>query len=399
MTTADRFESISVGDRAEVRHTIGPADLNTFAALTGDDNPLHMDEAFAAATSMGHRVVHGMLTASFISTIIGTRLPGPGALWFEQSLRFLAPARIGEAILVTAEVLHKSPATRVLTIRTRVSGEGGRELVDGEAKVKVVETEQTRQPEQDPGRAGDAVVITGASRGIGAAIAGALAAAGRPVVINYRTRAEDAERIAHAIRDAGGTAEPIRADVSDPDQVAAMFDQARRTVGEPLGVVNNASPRITPTPVTDLAWHEVQHQIDVQVRGAFEVSRAALPAMLAAGRGRIVNITSQVVDGVPPAQWAGYTAAKAALVSLTRSMALELGPRGVRVNAVSPGMTPTDLTADLPERARMVAKMQTPTRRLARPDDIAGVVAFLMSDAADHITGQTVRVGGGAVMA
>lgn len=395
----DRFAEISVGDRAEVRHTIQAANLDTFATLTGDNNPLHMDEDYASRTPMRQRVVHGMLTASFISTIIGTKLPGTGSLWFEQSLRFIAPARIGEAIVVTAEVLHKSPANRVLTLRTRVTGEGGRELVDGEAKVKVVESEHAdeKKAESDTDRL-DPVIVTGASRGIGAAIAGALARAGHPVIVNFRSSEADAERITRLIREDGGEAEAVRADVSDPDQVAAMFDRARAAIGEPLAIVNNASPAIDGKPLTDLAWHEIQRHLDVQVRGAFETSRAAVPAMIEAGRGRIVNITSLVADGVPPAQWTAYTMAKAALTSLTRSMAAELGPRGVRVNAVAPGMTMTDLIADLPERAKMVAKMQTPTRRLARPDDVASAVVYLLGDGADHVTGQTLRIGGGAVM-
>lgn len=396
----DRFESISVGDRAEVRHVIRARDLDTFAGLTGDDNPLHMDDEFAASTPLKQRVVHGMLTASFISTIIGTKLPGEGSLWFEQSLRFLSPARIGEEIVVTAEVLSKSESQRVISIRTRVHGEAGRELVDGEAKVKVVESSSEPEPAKSDEPEAGVVLITGGARGIGASIARRLASEGYRVAVNYRSSEEAAFGLLESIEQHGGQAMAIRADITDADQVAEMFDEIRRRLGSaPLRLINNASPAIDPTPIKDLSWNGIQKQIDVQVRGAYLATRAALPSMIEAKQGCIVNLSSIVADGVPTPGWSAYTLAKAALGSLTKSLAVELGPAGIRVNAIAPGMTMTDLVADLPERAKQVAKMQTPTRRLAMPDDIAGVVSFLLSDAAAHVTGQTIRVAGGAVMA
>ena len=126
--------------------------------------------------------------------------------------------------------------------------------------------------------------------------------------------------------------------------------------------------------------------------------QACLPLLLEQGSGCIVNIGSIYADNVPPLKLAHYTMAKAALAALTRSLAAEYGPKGIRVNTVSPGMTSTDLIADVPEKVKMVTKMQTPLRRLAEPRDIAGVVAFLFDPRARHITGHNLRVAGGVVM-
>ncbi len=134
----DRFEDIQEGDTAEVTHMIVEADLETFVRLTGDDNPLHVDPQYAQRTQYGDRIVHGMLAASFISTVIGTRLPGPGALWFEQHLRFAAPTRVGDTIRVVARVKHKSDALRVLVLDTTVYNQMDETLIEGEAKVKVL---------------------------------------------------------------------------------------------------------------------------------------------------------------------------------------------------------------------------------------------------------------------
>ena len=142
--SADRFEAIREGDEAELFHLITSQDVEAFVQLTGDDNPIHVDEAFAATTTFQRPIVHGMLTASFLSTMIGTKLPGHGSLWFEQRLRFLAPVRVGERIRVWAKVRHKSPGLRVVVLETCVFKEDGQKVIDGEAKVKMIEAGQSR---------------------------------------------------------------------------------------------------------------------------------------------------------------------------------------------------------------------------------------------------------------
>jgi 3-oxoacyl-[acyl-carrier protein] reductase len=393
--SSDRFDEIAVGDEAEVVRTVTADDVATFARLTGDDNPLHMDEAFAAATTFRKRVVHGMLTASFLSTVIGTKLPGPGALWFEQQLRFLAPVRIGERVTVRARVLSKSAAARIITLATDVFAGNGRPVITGEAKVKVLRPEAKRQ---DVGHKRDAVIISGGSRGIGAAVARALAADGHPVVVGFAASGASADEVASGIRSSGGSAIAVAADVRDPDAIRGLVARAAGEFGAIGGVVHCASPPIGAVAFADLDWSAVRDQLDVQVQGAFRLCKEVLPHLVAAGGGSIVTIGSTATDNVPPPRWMPYCIAKAALVSFTKSLAVELGPLGIRVNCVAPGMTETDLIADLPEKAKMLAKVQTPLRRLATPEDVAGAVAFLFGSRAAHVTGEVLRVCGGASM-
>ena len=395
----DRFESLRVGDEAEIFHTITSADIDTFAHLTGDTNPLHMDEAFAAKTSLSKRVVHGMLTASFISTIIGTRLPGEGALWYEQSLKFLTPVRIGERIRVWAKVKQKSRAQRILTIETNVySDNNNRTVIEGVAKVKVLEPEEKKEISGLKKTKG-AVIVTGASRGIGAAIAKELASSGHPVIINYLKDHASAENTVAQIRENSGLALPYQADVAEEASVNEMVQCARDEFGVLDGVVNNASSTLETLDFLQLSWENVQLHLDVQIKGAFHLCRAVVPFLLENKHGSIVNIASIYADNVPPLKLLPYSLAKSALISFSRSLAVELGPKGVRVNCVSPGMTQTDLLANTPEKAKMITKMQTPLRSLAAPEDTANAVAFLFSRKARHITGEILRVCGGAVMA
>jgi 3-oxoacyl-[acyl-carrier protein] reductase len=391
----DPFERISPGDEAEIFHTITAADVAAFSALTGDDNPLHMDDAFAASTNFQERVVHGMLTASFISTIIGTKLPGRGAMWFEQRTQFLSPVRIGERIRVLARVLHKSAAQRVVVLQTEVYGNDGRKVIDGEAKVKIIEQERT-MPQSSGER--KAVIISGSGRGIGAAIARELAASGYPVIVNYLHSEDRAARVKEEIAGNGGRATLCRADVTDEAQVRAMVDLALRTYGGLSGLVNNACGPTTPGGFLDLSWKDVQDQLDVQLRGAFNLTRAVLPHLVAQKSGVVVNIASVYADSVPPVKMLPYAAAKSALVSFTRSLAVEFGPLGIRVNTVSPGMTRSEFIGNVPEKTKLTTKMQTPLRRLGEVEDIAGTVAFLFSDKARFISGENIRVCGGIVM-
>ncbi len=134
----DSFEQLHIGQESVFSHRITDEDVKKFVELTGDTNPLHLDDLFAVQRSFEKRVVHGMLTASFVSTVIGTLLPGPGSLWYEHSFRFLKPVYVGQTIQVHVRVRHKSNAQRVVVLDVHVYGEGNHVVVEGEAKVKVL---------------------------------------------------------------------------------------------------------------------------------------------------------------------------------------------------------------------------------------------------------------------
>ncbi len=412
--STDKFESIQIGDSAEIKHTITAQDVADFVSLTGDDNPLHVDDGYAASTSFKKPVVHGMLTASYISTLIGTKLPGEGALWYEQSLRFLAPVRPGEGITVTGTVRHKSAVARALVIAIKVVDDHNRTVIEGDVKVKLLANSDSDPYAEVPasqwdgqskpagatatGEASKAVVVSGGSRGIGAAIARQLASQGHPVILSYCHSRESAEGVVAAIADSGGQAAAVQADARDRAQVEALIAECVTRFGGLGGLVHCAAAPIKDVSPEDVQWADIQEQIDIQLKGAYHAVQASLPHLQKSGRGSIVTIGSTVTDNLPPAQWLPYNTAKAALWSMTKTWAAAYGKNGIRVNCVSPGMTDTEMIADLPEKAKMVVKMTTPLRRLATAQDIAQTVQFLMSDNAAHITGQNIRVCGGAIM-
>lgn len=391
------FGAIHVGDQRELVHTITAQDIERFADATGDRNPLHLDEEFAKRTPFRKPVVYGMLSASFLSTVIGTLMPGPGALWLSQTLQFLHQAYVGDTIRVVVRVKQKSPATRILVLETVISNQAHQALITGEAHVRLLEVQQKEQSFTNTTHS-MVVLITGARRGIGAAIARALASDGHKVVINFLHGEDDALRLVKEITESGGEAIAVQADVSRKDEVARLFATATERFGPIQGLVHNAARPIHLQTFHDMTWESAQEHLDVQVKGAFLCAQAALPHMIAGGGGAVVMIGSVAADAVPPAQQTGYAVAKAALAALARSLAVELGPKNIRVNVVSPGMTQTDMIAELPDRAKELTRMQTPLRRLGKPEDVAQAVAFLLSPGAGHITGENLRVCGGSVM-
>ena len=407
------FLDIDVGFKAQLEHTISQDDLNTFASLVGDFNPIHMDPEYARTTSFGKPIVHGMLTSSFISTMVGMLLPGRGALWTEQTLRFMRPTFVGDKITVSAEVAQISQATRTIISKVQITNQNDVIVVAGEATVQLTEGRTSEEaavasekldtseavvlkkddPEKQTGRV---ILVTGGSGGIGAACAKALAGAGFQVAVNYHTNQEAAETVVTKINSVGGKAIAVKGDIADADQVDVIFGKIEGLLGAATGLVHCAAPEPVPVVFQDTGWKIFNEAFQVQIGGAHNCVDRALPNMLANKFGSIVFIGSIYGKGKPPVQQSAYVTAKAALAGFARALAVELGPKGIRVNVVAPGMTQTQMVANLPQKAVALAKMTTPLRRLAEPDDVAAVVSFLISDAARHITGETLNVSGGA---
>jgi 3-oxoacyl-[acyl-carrier protein] reductase len=391
------FESIQPGDKRSLVKTIAEADVRRFVEMTGDDNPLHVDKAYAQGTPFKDIVVHGMLGASFISTVIGTRLPGPGALWVSQQMDFLLPVRLGDELTVTCEVIKKHEGERLLDLQTLITNQHGQRVLSGRGKVKVLAAPADASDAATPERRMVAVV-TGGAGGIGQAICEQLAAAGYAVVVNYASRADAASGLAARITQSGGRALAVQADVASDSGVARLYEATVNEFGGAGVLVNNASLHVNAKPFLSASWPDVQQHLDAQVKAAFLLTQRFAPEMVARKWGRVVNITSQVTQALPTSGWLGYTLGKSALASLTRSMAVELGASGITVNAVAPGMTDTRLIGSIPEKVQMMTARQTPLRRLAVPRDVAAAVAYLVSDAGAFVTGQELHVNGGMVM-
>lgn len=238
-------------------------------------------------------------------------------------------------------------------------------------------------------------LVTGASRGIGAAIAIELARAGYAVAVNYATNRDAAESVIEKIAENGGVAKGYKADISNAGEVAHLFEDVSAELGEIEVLVNNAGVAHIGL-LQDMTDDEIQRLVGVDLLGAIYCSKEAVKRMVKLHNGVIINISSMWGE-VGASCEAVYSACKAGVIGLTKALAKEVGPSGIRVNCVSPGVIATDMNAELDDETMQSLCEETPLLRIGSASDVASTVAFLASDDASFITGQVLSVNGGII--
>jgi 3-oxoacyl-[acyl-carrier protein] reductase len=244
---------------------------------------------------------------------------------------------------------------------------------------------------------GMTALVTGGSRGIGAACCQLLAANGAAVGVNYLGNRKAAEQVVDQIRSAGGRALAVQADVRDRSQVDGMVAEVQKDMGKVDILVNNANINFPVKPFREFLWDEMMGKLGGEIGSSFNCCQAVIPGMLEKGMGRIINISSGL-SRTPGDGFVAHTTAKSGLDAFTKALAHELGPHGITVNTVAPGLTETDATSWLPKEAKDAAAAHTPLRRIGQSEDVAGAVLFFASHYSGFITGTWLPVDGGSTM-
>ena len=392
----DKYISIQIGDKAELRHTITQKDLNQFVELTGDDNKIHVDENYASSTSFKKPVVHGMLGASFISTIIGTKLPGDGALWYAQNLEFLQPVRIGDELFIKAKVIQKIDRSKTIELQTDIYNQYKQKVTTGTAKVKLVDLIVSKE-DTEQFKSKKAALIIGGTGGIGIATCLQLAEDGFDIIIHYFKNKSKANMLKESIEKIGRNVTIISGDITLPADVNEIKEKALRFFSQIPVIVNCSTIPVRNIKFSNLEWDDMLSHYQANIRGSFNLLRSFVPIWEKDSFGKFIGITTLYTEQ-PKSELLSYITGKSALNGFVKALAYELAPKGIRLNLVSPGMVDTPLIADVPEKVRLLAAAQTPLRALASPEDIAGVISFLASKNANYLTGETIRVNGGQSM-
>lgn len=243
---------------------------------------------------------------------------------------------------------------------------------------------------------GKCAIITGASRGIGKAIALKLASLGANIVLNYRSSEKEAMEVENEIKEMGVDALSIKGDISKLEEVENLVMKAKEKFGTIDIMVNNAG--ITKdTLILRMKEEDFDSVIDINLKGVFNCMKSITPIMVRQKHGKIINISS-VVGVSGNAGQVNYAASKAGVIGMTKSLAKEVGSRGINVNAVAPGFIETDMTNELGDKFKEEAKKNIPLKRFGEPEDVAEVVAFLASESSNYVTGQVIHVDGGMLM-
>jgi 3-oxoacyl-[acyl-carrier protein] reductase len=217
------------------------------------------------------------------------------------------------------------------------------------------------------------------------------------VAVNYLQGETSAQGVVAAILAGGGRAVALQADVRIPEQAAALVRQAESQLGPVDTLVLNANMSFPMCPFTEMLWAGFEQKLLGELGSAFHLCKAMVPGMIRRERGCIIAVSSGL-SRQPGENFCAHTTAKSGLDGFMKALALELGPHGIRVNVVAPGLTATDATAFIPEAAKAAAASHLPLRRIAQPEDVAGIVALVASDEAGYLTGQYLSAGGGGLM-
>ena len=392
-----KYSEINIGDRAHIVHKITDNDIDRFVDLTGDDNKLHINSEFAKRTEFKKPVVHGMLGASFISTLIGTKLPGDGALWFSQTLEFLRPVRVGDTIRVEAEDIHKIDKSNIIELKINILNQNSQVVTTGLSKVKVVEIQEVASLIGEEIKRKKSAVILGASGGIGQAVAEKLASEGFDLFLHYHTNKKAIDELADRLKDKQVRIIKYKADLLDESQVSVLSSSILDQFSELTGFVNCSTVSLPNIKFENLEWSEIQKHFEMNIKSAFLLLKNILPIFVKLRYGKIVFLTSQAIE-TPNSEWLHYIVSKSALAGFVKALAIEFASKGINVNMVSPSMIETDLVADIPKRLKMLIEAKTPLKRMCSPLDVAEAISFLLSDQSNFITGETIRVNGGQVM-
>jgi 3-oxoacyl-[acyl-carrier protein] reductase len=387
-----RYNQIHIGDKAEIKHLISETDINSFIELTGDDNRLHHDKNYARNTPFKKPIAHGMLSVSFISTIIGTKLPGDGALWFSQNIEFKLPVRVGDEITIVVEVLNKNDNTQIIELSTDIYNQNKQKVISGSAKVKVIE-EEFKQEKVNLINTKN-VLILGATGGIGKSVAKKFAANGYDIFLHYFSNSTDAKILESQLSNYGINVKSIYADLRKTSDIKNLYEITQRYTDYISVIINATTLPLSNIKVEDISWNDFLEHLHFNIKINLDVIRQFLPTMKEKKYGKIVTFISNAIEE-PNADWLHYITAKSALSGFSKAMAIELAKYGIRMNMVSPGMTETDLIAEIPEKFRLLYAAKNPLKRLATTEDIANAVFFLGSIDSDYLIGETIRVNGG----
>jgi len=391
-----RYSKVNVGDTAEIKHTVTESDIQKFVDLSGDNNQLHVNKEFAAKTTFKKPVAHGMIGASFISTIIGTRIPGDGALWYSQNLEFLLPVRVGDRLTVVAKVVKKIDRQNSIELQTDILNQHKQKVTTGVAKVKIIEDES--QEESNSLNNEKTALIVGATGGIGSQVARTLVNEGYNLILHYHSNKIQANKLK---KELGALTDKkiviVRANILSDRDVRDMTFEISRFFQNISAFVNASTLHFGNIKLENMKWSDMSSQIDINIKSNLNIVQSIIPLMQRNKYGKIVFMTTLATEQYN-SEWLHYITAKSALNGFAKALSIELAPKGIRVNLVSAGMTDTNLVADIPERIKLLTIAKTPLKRLAEPQDVANAISYLVSSRSDFLTGETIRVNGGQVM-
>ena len=392
----------AVGDKHQESFVISEEVVAKFAEFSQDYNPMHMDGDSTKSHGYARRVAHGVIQLSYISKVIGMVFPGKGAMWMNQTIDWLSPVFINDEIDIVLTIKEYSESANLLTLSTEIFNQNKQKVMTGLAQVKMtiaisvnlkkpvklsnlIDSENILSQKKSSDK--KVALITGASREIGEEIVKKLAQENYAVIVNYKKNKNMADNVVNAIISAGGEAISICADMSNDVEVESMAGTILEKWGRCDIVIHGASPPIKFIKAEEANYNDVGIYLEIYLAGAMSLVNLLSSHMKDNQFGRFIFLGTSYLYATPPRGMAAYVSAKEALWVYTKALSSEIAHNGITVNMVSPSLTITDLTNDIPARIKEVEAFKNPTRRLVTTIDIASQVAHLCSEESSYING------------
>ena len=386
---------IEVGTSAEISHVVTEHEIIEFAKLSGDNNLLHTSAEFAAQTSRNGVVSHGVLTMSLISRIIGTRLPGNGALWLSQMTQFTGSVHVGDRLTGRVEVTKIHVKDQLLDVETTVVNQSNETVLRGTGRVKLPATQVEPNSHSSSVAHTYPILILGGSSGVGLAITEHLASKGFDVTSTFSSHPDELEKLITNANLARQSARTIHLDLRSKSKFLKKMAELASSGVKPLGLVNCLATEPSNELALAIDPDGFGQKVVFESEAIMTGTHLLLDEMRKQQFGRIINIGSSARSASPEPGWLSYIASKQAAFSVIRSLAVELGPFGITANSVAPGLLGTGMTSGISERIVNSAKVQTPTGRLPSLESVCSTVDYLLSPNASDINGQEIVVDGG----
>ena len=387
----------TVGDFAEISHVVTENEINEFAKLSGDNNLLHVSQEYASSKGRRGVVSHGVLTMSLISRIIGTRLPGDGALWVSQSTQFSGAVYAGDRLTGQVKITKFFAKDLIIDVETSVVNQNNKSVLRGTGRVKLPIEKRESPSISASSRDKYPVLILGGSSSVGLHLTKHLTEKGFDVTSTFSHHPDQLEQLITEAKLAGLSGRAIHFDIKFKQNFFKSMDQLYENGVRPVSLINCLASEPTNVLFQSTEFESSGSTIGFESEALLAGTSLLLKEMRERQFGRIINIGSSARGISPEPGWLAYVASKQAAFSVIRSLAVELGPLGVTANSVAPGLLGVGMTREISERTLNNARIQTPTRRLASIESVCHAVSFLLSETACDINGQEIVVDGGRI--
>ncbi len=389
------------GDSEFFYHTVTREEIEGFAILSGDNNPLHLNREFAEQSGSRDIVSHGILTSALVSRLIGTKLPGHGSLWLTQDFEFTSTVFPGDLLKVSGKIIRVLTRGELVDIEFEVSNQDAKTVLRGSGRVKLPEiksrTESLNIDLPSSVKSMSALVI-GASGSLGSEILSSLALHGVKTLGTFKTNPNKLEDQISLLTKNGRVCRAIKLDVSKPKEINQVVNFFDENWGAPDIIINCGSLPPSGLKLEDTEMESIINHIQSEISGYLAFFRSFRNSMVEKRFGRIISIGTSATSGKAESGWSGYLAAKSASEQVIKSIASEYAAFGITANTISPGLSQTGMSATFAKQAVIAAKAETPSRQLVTPAEVAAFVSYLATNPSNVLNGQVITLDGGRTM-